>query len=251
MSEPAALLAIITAVFLLAGAVKGVVGLGLPIVSLGLLSVLLELPTAMALMLVPALITNIWQALVGAGLVPLLRRLWPFLLAAALGVWPGALALTRVDSKLLLAMLGALLVVYAAVGLFGLRFVVPPRREAWAGPLCGASNGLFAGMTGCLSVPGVMYLQALGLARDQLVQAMGMLFTVSTLALGIAMQSERLLSLELGLISTAAVLPALLGMQLGRALRQRLSEALFSRVLLVAILLVGLGLVAKAALLSA
>ena len=78
-----AVLAPVAAVFFLAGAVKGVIGLGLPTVSLALLTLALDLPTAMALLLVPSFVTNLWQGLVGGHLGPLLRRLWPFLTLAA------------------------------------------------------------------------------------------------------------------------------------------------------------------------
>lgn len=101
-------LAAVTATFLLAGSVKGVVGVGLPTVSLALLTIALGLPQAMALMLVPAFVTNIWQAVAGGG-TGVLKRIWPFLVMAGVTVWLGALALTRVDVQLLSALLGLLL----------------------------------------------------------------------------------------------------------------------------------------------
>jgi uncharacterized membrane protein YfcA len=127
--------------------VKGVIGLGLPTVSLALLTVATDLTSAMALLLVPSLVTNLWQALVGGHFTAALRRTWPFLATATLTVWLGALALTRVDLALLSALLGALLVIYAALSLAGLRLAVPPAREAWLGPLAGAVNGILTGMT--------------------------------------------------------------------------------------------------------
>ncbi|MDH3473833.1 MAG: TSUP family transporter, partial [Rhodospirillales bacterium] len=112
----------IVGTFLIAGTVKGVIGLGLPTVSLALLTVAIDLPHAMALLLVPSFVTNVWQAVVGENGFAILRRLWPFLLMATATVWLGALALTRVDLSLLSALLGGLLVVYSAVSLAGLRF---------------------------------------------------------------------------------------------------------------------------------
>ncbi len=94
-------------------------------------------------------------------------------------------------------------------------------------------------MTGSFVVPGVLYLQALGLPRDMLVQAMGILFTVSTAALALALGGHGLLSTELGLVSGAAVLPAVLGMALGQRLRLRLPERRFRQVFFVALLALG------------
>ena len=229
----------IAGTFFLAGAVKGVIGLGLPTVSLALLTVAIDLPSAMALLLVPSFVTNLWQALVGGHLKAALGRIWPFLSMATVTVWLGALALTRVDLSWLSALLGALLVVYAAFSLAGLRLAVTARQEAWTGPLAGAANGILTGMTGSFVVPGVLYLQALGLTRDMLIQAMGLLFTASTIALAVALGGNDLLSLELGTWSAAALLPAILGMVLGQRVRRVLSEPLFRRVFFIALLLLG------------
>ncbi len=232
--------------FLVAGAVKGVIGLGLPTVSLALLTVALGLPEAMNLLLVPSLVTNLWQAVVGGQGGAALRRTWPFLLMAGATVWLGAAALTRVDLALLSALLGLLLAVYAGVSLVGVRFALDARRTRWAGPLMGAINGVLTGMTGSFVVPGVMYLQALGLPRDMLIQAMGMLFSVSTLALAAALGGNGLLTAERGALSAAALLPAIIGMAAGRRIRRSLSEPQFRRLFFVSLLLLGAYIMAGA-----
>ncbi len=230
---------IVSGVFFVAGAVKGVIGLGLPTVSLALLTLAFDLPTAMALLLLPSLITNLWQAHAGVSPLPLLRRLWPFLLPACLAVAIGGLALTRVDLGILTALLGALLAIYAAANLGGLNLRLRPADERWAGPLAGCVNGVLTGMTGSFVVPGVLYLQALGLPRALLLQAMGILFTLSTLALGFTLHGSRLLSFELGLLSGLGLVPALAGMVAGRALGGRLTEAVFRQVFFGGLLLLG------------
>ena len=229
----------IFATFLLAGSVKGVIGLGLPTVSLALLSLAFDLPHAMALLLVPSFVTNLWQGLSGGNTSAILKRLWPFMLMATGMVWIGALALTRVDLNLLSALLGAMLVAYAGLGLAGYRLSVAPAREVWAGPLLGTANGILTGMTGSFVVPGVMFLQSIGLPRDMLIQSMGMLFTVSTLALALALGGNGLLSTEQGLLSASGVVPAIIGMVLGQRIRSRLSEDLFRRLFFIALLVLG------------
>ncbi|MDH3476351.1 MAG: sulfite exporter TauE/SafE family protein, partial [Rhodospirillales bacterium] len=183
---------------------------------------------------------------VGENGFAILRRLWPFLLMATATVWLGALALTRVDLSLLSALIGGLLVVYSAVSLAGLRFTVATRQELWLGPLVGSANGVLTGMTGSFVVPGVLFLQAIGLPRDMQIQAMGMLFTVSTLALAVAMQANDLLTMQLGTLSAAALLPAVLGMVVGQRIRQGLSEQLFRRVFFVSLLVLGAYIVTSA-----
>ena len=230
---------IIAATFLLAGAVKGVIGLGLPTVSLGLLTVTLDLTTAMALLIVPSFMTNLWQALVGGNLRLIARRIWPFLILATACVWPGSLVLGSSDLSMLAILLGVLLLLYASIGLVGFRFSVSAQREMWAGPVFGVLNGVLTGMTGSFVVPGVMYLQAIGLSRDQLVQAMGILFTLSTLALGLALRSHNLITIDAGIASSLALVPAIVGMVVGRRLRSRMSEQLFRQVFFCGILLLG------------
>lgn len=236
---------LVAGTFLLAGAVKGVIGLGLPTVSLALLTVALDLPTAMALLLVPSFVTNLWQSAVGGNAKVILARLWPFLLMATVTVWVGVIALTRLNPSLLTALLGMLLVTYSVVNLGGVRLAIPVRHEAWAGPLIGSANGVLTGMTGSFVVPGVMFLQAIGLSRDVLIQAMGILFTASTVALGLALQQSKILSTEQVLLSAGAVVPAIVGMVAGQILRKRLSEQRFRTVFFVALLLLGAYIVAN------
>ena len=79
-------LAFVLSIFLLAGFVKGVIGLGLPTVSLALLTAFIELPVAVMLMVIPSAVTNIWQAVDGPHTMALLRRFWTLLLASVVGV---------------------------------------------------------------------------------------------------------------------------------------------------------------------
>lgn len=247
MTEPFALAAI-AATFLLGGTVKGVIGFGLPTVTLGILAVAFDLPTAMALLVVPALVTNLWQASTGGHGRAVLHRIWPFLVAVTATVWIGTLALAAVDTRWLLGLLGLLLVLYAALHLAGVRWQLAPRRAVWAGPVLGAVNGVLAGMTGAFVVPGALYLQAIGLSAAALVQAMGMLFAVCTLALGVSLGGQGLLTPELRLISLVALVPALIGMAAGQRLRLRLPEDRFRRLFFTGLLLLGAVIVARAAL---
>ena len=246
MFDPFTIFAI-SVTFVIAGGVKGTIGLGLPSVSLGLLAATLDLPTAMALMIAPSFFTNLHQATVGgyAGLI--LQRIWLFLLIATATVWLGATALTRVDLDVLTALLGFLLVAYGGLNIVGIRLTIPAYSEGWTGLLFGAANGILTGMTGSFAVPGVMYLQGIGLSRDMLVQAMGMLFTASTVALAFALGINSLLSAELGIASLLAVVPSLIGMWAGQNLRRRLSEAQFRSALFIGIILLGIYILIGAA----
>lgn len=239
---------VICVTFIIAGAVKGVIGLGLPTVSLALLTVAFDLPTAMVLLLAPSFLTNMWQALTGGNGRAIWRRLWLFFALAGGTVWIGAAGVTRIDVNWLSGLLGVLLIVYAGVSLCAAGFDLTRAQERWSGPFFGVANGVLTGLTGSFVVPGVMYLQAIGLPRDMLVQAMGALFTVSTLALGLALGTNGFLGEKFGLLSLVAVIPAIAGMVAGQSIRRRIPEHTFRRVFFAALFLLGGYILCSAAL---
>ena len=161
MTDPF-VLATVFLTFLLAGCVKGIIGLGLPTVSLAVLTATIGLQPAMALLLAPSFVTNLWQAAIGGHGKAVLFRIWPFLVAATGTIWIRAQALRRVDISLLSGLLGALLLCYAVLGLSRPQLSIPREWEVWAGPLTGAVNGVLTGMTGSFVVPGVLYLRLNG-----------------------------------------------------------------------------------------
>ncbi|MES2183850.1 MAG: sulfite exporter TauE/SafE family protein [Pseudomonadota bacterium] len=234
-------LAAMAAVFLLAGLVKGVVGLGLPTVAMALLALLMPPAQAAALLIVPSLVTNVWQMRPWATLGPLARRLAGMQVGVVLGTLAGAWVFGAPAGAWAEAALGIALLAYAAWGLAGIALAVPPRHAAWLGPLVGAVTGVVTAATGVFAVPAVPYLQALGLQRDALVQAMGLSFTVSTVALAatLLLAGGPGFGQAMG-SSVLMLLPALAGMALGQVLRQRLSLALFRRCFLVSLALLGL-----------
>lgn len=233
-------LALTLCVFLLAGLVKGTVGLGLPLVSVALLTPLLGLGEAKALILVPAVLTNVVQSVQGPPVLTLVRRLAGLLAPVAL---VGALAgrvLAGSGTAGLEAALGAALIIYVALALTPLDLTVAPRHERFWAPAAGVATGLVVGATGVLSIPSVLYLRAIGLDRDALVQAMGLAFATGTLALAAGLASAGALATgDLGR-STAGLLPAVVGMVAGARLRRHIAPHTFQRLLLAALAVIGL-----------
>jgi uncharacterized membrane protein YfcA len=201
---------------------------------------------AAALLIIPSIVTNIWQMAGGPGLAPLLRRLWPMLAGVCAGSWAGAGLLTGSNTGTAMMGLGTALLAYAAIGLMPWKLPrIPPRHEPWAGPLVGTATGLVTGATGVFVIPAVPYLGALGLSRDELVQALGISFTVSTLALALALGTAGVFSTGLAWGSLLALLPALIGMGLGNALRRRVSPETFRRWFFLGLLALGVQLLAR------
>ncbi|MGP6418005.1 sulfite exporter TauE/SafE family protein [Pseudomonas putida] len=225
-----ALSLLVIATFIMAGLVKGVIGLGLPTVAMGLLGLAMAPSQAAALLIIPATLTNVWQLAFGGHLKGLLKRLWPLLLMIFLGTAVGTLSIGMAGGHWVVRGLGAALLLYALSGLLLPTLQVNPRHEPWLGPLCGLITGVITSATGVFVIPAVPYMQALGLQRDELVQALGLSFTVSTLALaGGLFWRGALGSGELS-ASLLVLIPAMLGMGFGQWLRQRISAVLFKRV---------------------
>lgn len=230
---------IIAVTFVAAGFVKGVIGLGLPTVSLALLTLTFGLKEAMALMLIPSFVTNVWQGVVGGHFLAMLKRIWSLLLASLPAIWIGAGVVARADALVMAGVLGVMIFAYAALALWRVRIPQPGAHEKWMSPAIGATTGIFTGLTGSFVMPAVLYMQALGLTRNELVQAMGISFSVSTLALGLALAGHSLLPTQLGAISAAALIPSIVGMMLGAWVRNRLSEERFRQIFFVALMLLG------------
>ncbi len=219
----------IAAVFALAGFTKGVVGLGLPTISMGLLALVLPPAEAAALLLVPSFVTNVWQMGLNAGLRPLVRRLATMMLGVCLGTWAGAGLLSHAHGGWGGMLLGLALVAYAATGLMSVRFSAGPRAERFLSPLIGALTGLVSAATGVFVVPAVPYLQALGLEKEELVRALGLSFTVSTVALAVNLGSIGVLETSLIPLAALGLVTAVLGMSLGQSVRRRLRPEIFRR----------------------
>lgn len=233
--------AVIVVTFFVGGLVKGLTGLGLPPVVLGILTATIGITPAKALILVPTFLTNLVQASSGRHGRNVVRTTWPFLLAATVFALSGAFTLGYFRADVMSALLGLGLAVYGLLGLFRLR--VDISGKWWnhpVGVVFGAANGFLTGMTGSSAVPGVFYLQSLGFLRDELVQSMGILFTLSSVGLAWSLQTQDLVSVQLAILSTVSLAPAFIGMSIGNRIRKGIPEEKFRTVLCVALLLLGL-----------
>lgn len=232
------MMAAVAAAFFVAGFVKGVIGGGLPTVSIGLLGIVMPVAQAAALVVAPAFLTNVWQSL-GTRLWPLTRRLWPMLAGIGVGAWLGAGITTGMHSQWARTGLGVALAIYAVIGLFKMRLHVPPAHEPWLGPVVGVVAGAIASATGVFVIPSGPYLQALGLDKDDMVQALGITFTVSTVVLAGIVVHAHAIQFAASSLGVLAVIAAVIGMVVGQRVRARLPEETFRMAFFAGLLLLG------------
>ncbi|WP_375785434.1 sulfite exporter TauE/SafE family protein [Bradyrhizobium sp. Pha-3] len=240
------LLIFIAFAFLLAGFVKGTLGLGLPTVAMGLLATTMAPGQAIAIVIVPAIVTNIWQTFVGPYLRDILKRLWPLMLGTVVGIWINAGLLTGPYAAYGTVVLGALLVIYAIVGLSRFNFKVRRRDEKWIGGIVGVITGLISAATGVQVIPSMPFMQAIGMERDELVQALGVFFTTATIALAFNLTASGLLTAATALPGAVAMVASFIGMFIGQAVRTRMQPDVFRRWFLISMILLGIYLAGSA-----
>lgn len=246
--SPELILVAVAAIFALAGLVKGVIGMGLPTVAIGLLGLMMPPAQAAAMLIVPSLVSNIWQAVVGGSFRELIARLWPLFAGIAIGTFVGALYLVHSGDSAATLWLGVALAVYALLGLFKIEFKVPAARERSIGFISGIVTGVITVATGVFAIPMVPYLQGLGLDRHRMVQALGLCFTVCTVMLAAALRHAGEISADLLWPSLVGLIAVLVGMRLGQLLRGHIRPDVFRLCFFVGLLMLGVHLALRSVL---
>jgi uncharacterized membrane protein YfcA len=245
MPDQISTIGLVVFAYLIAGFVKGVIGMGLPTVALGILAAVITPSQAAAILIAPSLATNIWQMVVGPYLLGLIKRLGGMLVGMFVGGWFGAGILTGANAKPAAMGLGIVLILYSLLGLTKMKFSVPRRAEIWLGPIVGLITGYVMAATGVFVIPALPYMQAIGLEKDELVQALGLHFSVSTVALAFVLWDGGAFNLSLGTLSLFAIVPAVVGMYFGQRMRSRISAQTFLRLMYLGLLLLGGNLLIK------
>ena len=240
------LLLIVAGGFLAAGFVKGVVGLGLPTISLGLMT-LAGLPPAYAAAVTvgPTMVTNLWQGISGPYLQALTRRFWTMMGACFVCTFAGSGVMAGGNARLAVFALGLVLFLSTAWNMLTVQWRIARRYEWWMSPLIGGVTGAITGATGAFIFPIVPYMAALELNKDEFIQLLGITAIVGALALGIALWLRGSLSLAQSGMAVFALAPAFAGMFLGQKFRRHISERIFRRIFQVGLLLLGAYLALK------
>ncbi|EOR10445.1 sulfite exporter TauE/SafE family protein [Acinetobacter genomosp. 15BJ] len=234
-------LAIIVMVFVFAGMIKGMIGLGLPAVSMGLLTIAMSPFQAASLLIVPSMITNIWQLFAEGRVWTFVRRFWSLLVGIVVGsIWSFLPTLSQSHGQSSEILLGTMLILYGLYGLCVKNLPHLSKYERWLSPVVGYIGGAVTVATGVIIIPIVPYLQSLHLKRDELVQALGLTFTVSTICLAVFLQHNPMAGITLDYrLSIVALVAALIGMWLGKKIRYQLNEQRFRRLFFMGLVALG------------
>lgn len=237
---------LILGTFLVAGTVKGVAGVGLPMTALGILTFTTDPRTAVILAIVPIFLANLWQFLRAGDVRDALRRYWPFMVTMVPGI-PLTLALTSdVSPNLLMAVLGVVFVVFVAINVTRRMPQIPDRLDLPVQLGFGALAGVLGGLTSLWLPAIVVYLSGRDAPKEEFVRATGLLLFAGSIPLFLGYVAEGYLTGPLALVSLGVMIPTLAGLLLGERLRRRLSEQTFRNILMVVFLLIGLNLIRRA-----
>ena len=227
----------------LAGTTKGLIGVGMPVVAVPLLSLAVDLPTVVGLLSIPLIITNIPQAIVGDPASVVLRRLAPIFCGLIIGVVIGVNLLMTINPASMKPVVGIILILIALALLFSPRLVVPQNLEIYASPIAGLIGGVVGGIA---ALPGpfvFIYLLALGIKRDQFVQYSSMFLTVAAILMTVMLGGKGVLGWTDALISAASALPIFIGMWVGSHIRHFVSPELFRKIILGVVIASGINLI--------
>lgn len=243
--EPS-LVMVVAAGVLLGGFVKGVVGIGLPIVSVAVLSSVIDVRLALGIIMFPILLTNFWQVLHAGRPLEVVRRFWPLIGAMLICVWLGTNLVVQLSVEGLYGLIGAAVVMFTAVNHFTPDWRLPERSERWAAPLAGAFSGLLGGLSTIWGPPLVMYFVMIRLPKEAFIRATGLIWLCASVPLVIGYRRNGILDDATAVLSLAACVPSFAGQWLGTWVRSWIEQETFRRVLLVVFFLIGLNLIRRA-----
>lgn len=240
-------LAFVAVVFLLAGTIKGVVGIGLPTASVGMMSQVLDPRLAIALAVFPSLIANVWQIWRSGQPWQVIQRFWLFLICLMSMILLVSLTLTAVvQTDILIFALGCVILVFSVMSLSWRPPFLPDRFDRLGQFISGTASGILGGLTAIWAPVMVPYLMARRLEPDTFVRATGVMILAGTIPLIGGYWHTGLITGQSSLVGMAMVLPAVIGFGLGERIRQHLDAEKFRKVVLFVFLIMGLNLIRRA-----
>jgi hypothetical protein len=234
------------AALLAGGVAKGILGVGLPMIALPLLYTSIPIREAVALMYGPVLVMNIWQTFQGGYFMVALKKFWPMMVAVVLGTWLGARTLVGIDSNVLQIVVGSTVVVFSLATLLQPRLTVPERHALWISLIVGLVGGFFGGLTLFIGPTVIMFLVALKTPKDEFIGTIALVYLLGIIPTGITYIAEGVLRTEHIVPTIVACIPVFIGMLAGQWIRSRVNETTFRKVLLIAMIVIGLNMVRQA-----
>ena len=232
--------ALLCALGLLAGStVKGVAGIGLPLVAVPLLTVLVNLKTAVTMTTVPIIGSNFVQSLQGGRFPHLVKRFWTLLVPLFVAIIVGTRLLVVLPERILDLIIGVAIISIPLVLHFSPHIRVTREHERWANPLIGIGSGLLGGISTFYGPPIMLYVFGMRLPKDEFIPTISLMYTVAGVAMLFGIYANRVATLpEIG-VAFLMLIPTAIGMWIGRFVRVQLSEHRFQQLIVAIYVITG------------
>lgn len=228
------------------GLVKGLTGVGLPMLAIPLMAASIPLRDAIALMYGPVLITNLWQAFQGGFFQAALKRWWPMMACVVVGTWFGSKALVSMDPQVLESVVGATVAGFSLVNLLNPSFRIAERHALWLSLIIGVTGGFFGGLTLFVGPAVIMFLVSLHVPKEEFIGTIALIYLLGLIPTGIFYLIDGTLQQQHIIPTILSCIPVVVGMVLGTLIRGHINEILFRKILLIMLVLVGLNMIRKA-----
>lgn len=238
-------LAVIALAFLLGGFSKGGVGFGLPLIAMPIMANVISIPLAIGLLSIPIIVSNIWQAFSSGLHVAMFRRFWTLIVALIAATALGAQILTRVDQAAISIFVGVLVALFVLSQAFSLRISVTEKTEVWLNPAIGLFSGFLGGISGIFGPPLLSFMVALKLPKGEFLCSIGLIYLIGTLPLYVTLIAKDVITMNDGVVSLAACAPMFVGVFIGAWIRNRVSQTVFRRVVLIILFMVSMNLIRR------
>lgn len=222
------------------GLIKGALGVGTPLLTVPLMALVLPAQTAVAVMALPVVVANLWQASQASRFTAVAARFWPTFIAILIGTYLGVTILSSIDERSLLLFVGIVVIVFTVMQASTYRFHIWPRLEKPSGVVFGLSSGVVGGLSSMFGPMLIIYLVSLRtLNKNEFVSAISFLYVAAVVPWTVMLYAFGILDARMLVLSAAATVPVTLGLIIGQRLRARISEQRFHRLVLVVLLASG------------
>lgn len=232
--------------FLVAGTIKGTIGIGLPTAAIGILSQFTDVRVAITLAVLPIVAGNGWQLIRAGNIFGAAKRYFVFAISLIIVLFITAVTVTNVPTQTLVILLGSAIVVFA---LISLSYTPPRLPDNWDKPaqaVAGTVAGILGGLTAMWAPPVLIYFLSRRIEKEEFVRATALLLLAGSLPLLAGYLVNGQLAGETGKLSALLIIPTLIGFTLGEVLRSKLQADRFRTAVLVMFLLMGLNLLRRA-----
>lgn len=244
IAVPLDMLVMIMLVFFLAGSIKGVVGLGLTTFTVPIIALFYNPLLVATLVAIPLIVTNFRQGVLTSHLSFTIRHYSPMMGTMTLTMATTAYHSSYFSASLISISVGLMAISFAIVSLKCQLPKIPDAHDRLAQLITGTTTGIAGGLSGIVAIPLVFYVINRTLEKDVFVSVIGLHFFVAGLALMAGHGMNGMVSGQLVLLSVFATVPALLGILFGEALRQHINQAVFRKIVLCIVFLIGVRIVA-------